>query len=520
MSWFLALLPILVVLMLMAGLRWGGAKAGAVGWLVALLVAYHFFGAGPRVLFYSQAKGLLLSLFVLYMIWFALALYHVVDEAGVFRVLSVGIARLTADRSMQFLTLSWVFASFLQGVTGFGVPVAVVGPLLIGLGFPAVTAVVAASMGHAWAVTFGSVASSFYAMIAVTGLDGPTLAPWSAALLGGACFLSGGIVAYLHNGWSSLRHSLPIVLVVGGVMAGVQYLMATHGLWNLAAFGAGLAGLISVTGLARLPRYQGSARERIANQRHIHNGGGGEMRLPVAFSAYLVLLVVVVLAQLVPPFPDWLNRVKLVVHFPETRTALGWVNPAGTGRTISLFGHAGALILYTCLISYGIYRRVGCYTPGAPRRIIVNTVRRAIQPTLGIFFLVGMALFMADSGMTFQLAQGLGLVAGRAFPAMAPFIGVLGAFVTGSNTNSNVLFAPLQRHTAELLGINALLILGAQNVGGAIGSVCAPAKVVVGCSTTGLAGREGEILRANLMYGLLIVAVLGGVTFAIAGLLP
>jgi lactate permease len=516
-TWLLALSPILVVLILMVGRRWGGSKAGPVGWLVALVVASLFFGAGPKLLFYSQIKSLLLSLYVLYIIWFALALYHVVNEAGALEAISMGVARLTADRTMQLLILSWVFASFLQGVTGFGVPIAVVAPLLIGLGFPPVTSVVAASVGHSWAVTFGSVASSFYAMLAVTGLDGPTLAPWSAVMLGIAAIPCGLVPAYLYRGWPSLRHSLPAVLGVGAVMAVVQYLMATNGLWNLASFIAGLVGLIVVAALTRLRMYQGTAEERAANHRRSNNPTN-PLSPPTALSAYLVLLVLIILAQLVPPIHALLNRVKLVVHFPQTQTALGWVNPAGTGRTISVFGHAGAVLVYTCVISYLIYRRLGCYKEGASRRIITNTIRGSTKSTVGIAFLVGMALFMADSGMTFTLAQGLSQTVGGAFPFIAPFIGALGAFMTGSNTNSNVVFAPLQLRTAEIIGFNAMIILGSQNVGGAIGSMFAPAKVIVGCSTAGLAGQEGEVLRLNLIYGLLIVGLAGVLTLSLIAL--
>lgn len=517
-NWLLALSPILVVLILMVGLRWGGAKAGPIGWLTALVVAGLFFGAGLRLLFYSQIKGILLSLFVLYIIWFALALYHVVSEADALKVISAGVARLTADRTMQLLILSWVFASFLQGVTGFGVPIAVVAPLLIGLGFPAVTSVVATSVGHSWAVTFGSVASSFYAMMAVTGLDGRMLAPWSAIMLGVSIIPCGLVPAYLHKGWSSLRHSLPVVLVVGLIMATVQYFMASRGLWNLASFIAGLVGLLVVTGLARLPIYQRAADARPIAPPPPATADG--MSLLAAVSAYLVLLVLIVIAQLVPPVADLLDRVRIVVHFPETRTALGWINAPGTYRTISVFGHAGAILIYTCVVSYLIYQHLGRYDTGTLGRIVDNTIRGSKKPTIGIASLVGMALFMADTGMTFTLGQGLSRIVGRAFPFVAPFIGALGAFMTGSNTNSNVVFAQLQQsaaHALQLSTTNVLIILGAQNVGGAIGSMFAPAKVVVGCSTAGLAGQEGEVLRLNLIYGLFIVFLMGLLSAGLIG---
>jgi lactate permease len=92
---------------------------------------------------------------------------------------------------------------------------------------------------------------------------------------------------------------------------------------------------------------------------------------------------------------------------------------------------------------------------------------------------------------------------------VAPFIGLLGAFMTGSNTNSNVVFAPLQQQAAELLQISVLLILGAQTTGGGVGSALAPAKLIVGCSTAGLVGQEGKVLKTILLPGLIIIGVVG-----------
>ena len=129
--------------------------------------------------------------------------------------------------------------------------------------------------------------------------------------------------------------------------------------------------------------------------------------------------------------------------------------------------------------------------------------------SIGIASLVGMALVMDHSGMTDFLAQGISRSVGAAFPFFSPAIGVLGAFMTGSNTNSNVIFAPLQKKAAELIGISVFIILGAQTTGGSLGSMLAPAKIIVGCSTAGLAGREGEVLKRTLLPGLLIAACVG-----------
>jgi lactate permease len=97
---------------------------------------------------------------------------------------------------------------------------------------------------------------------------------------------------------------------------------------------------------------------------------------------------------------------------------------------------------------------------------------------------------------------------------VAPFIGVLRAFMTDSNTNSNVVFGSMQRHVATLVGVSPLIILAAQTAGGAIGSMFAPGKVIVGCSTVGLGGKEGSVLRAAMRYGLVIMAGLAMATSA------
>jgi lactate permease len=506
-NWILAFSPIAVVLVLMVGLRWGGKKAGPVGWIVALLVAWLFYGSGPDVLLYSQLRGILLTLYVLYIIWMALILYRVVDEAGAITVIGQGIARLTAEPTMQLLLLAWAFSSFLQGVAGFGVPIAVVAPLLIGLGFAPVVAVAAVAIGHSWSVTFGDIASSFQALMAATGLPGEELAPWSSVFLGVACFGCGIAASWTFQGGQSVARGWPALLVMGVTMAGVQAILAVTGLWNLAGFGAGLAGLAVGALIARLPRFQ----HTVAEEPEAPTGALGQpaMSLGLALAPYLLLIVVVAAAELWPWLHETLNQVRIQLSFPEVQTRYGWVTPAGTGRTISLFGHAGALLAYVSLASYLFYRWRGYYAPGVERRIWQRTVKSAIPSSIGIATMVGMAMAMDNSGMTYVLADGLSKAAGPLYPLVAPFIGLLGAFMTGSNTNSNVVFAPLQQQAAELLVISVPIILAAQTTGGSLGSMLAPAKIIVGCSTAGLAGQEGEVLKKTLPAGLMIAGVVG-----------
>ena len=516
LSWLIALSPILAVLILMIGLRWGGSRAGPVGWLVALVVGLLFFGSTPQVLFYSQIRAVLLSLFVLYIIWMALVLYCVVNEAGAIAVIGGTIARLTGERTLQLLILGWAFSSFLQGVGGFGVPIAVVAPLLIGMGFSPVVSVAAVAIGHSWSVTYGGMASSFQALIAATGIGGYDLAHWSSVFLGLACFGCGLAAVHAYDGLKGLRRGVVAILIMGTAMSLTQYALAVNGLWNVAGFVAGMAGLVAGGATARLPFYRRSEGEENAPAE-----ADGAQKRPgplLAISAYLILVVVVTAAELVAPLHDLLNQVVININSPAVSTTLGWVTEAGPGRTISVFGHAGALLAYTCIISFLIYRCTGHYKPGVMGRILRGTVASGVPSTIGIASMVGMALIMDHCGMVFLLARGLSESVGPAFPFFSPLIGMLGAFMTGSNTNSNVVFAPLQLATAQLIGINALVVLGAQTTGGALGSMLAPAKVIVGCSTAGLAGREGEVMRKTFLYGVLIAAFIGLLAWVVLSL--
>jgi len=91
----------------------------------------------------------------------------------------------------------------------------------------------------------------------------------------------------------------------------------------------------------------------------------------------------------------------------------------------------------------------------------------------------------------------------------SPFIGVLGSFLTGSNTNSNVMFGALQVETARVLGISTVIMAAVQSVGGSVGCSIAPSKVLIGSATVGLDGRESEVLNRTIPYCLIISLLVG-----------
>ena len=511
-SWhaLLAVLPITLLIWLMVAKGWGAARAGPLALLLAIVLAFGPFGADLELVAFSQTKGALLSIWVLSIIWAALFLFHLVDETGQIPVIGAWLARLAPDRPLQVLLLAWVFTSFLQGIAGYGIPVAVVAPLMVGSGFTPMVAVVATSIGHSWSVTFGSLAASYLALAGVTGMGGTRLAVDAALLLGVACILCGAGAVWAFGGRRALRSVVVPLLLAGVAMSAVQLALAAAGAYSLAAFAAGAVGLVVIAAWGRYRRPDRTGAPMEMGQPSPSVGAGAFLR---AFSAYAALIVIVLTVSFVAPVDRFLNGVRIELAFPETGTSLGWVNSATDSyRTLAPFGDTGSLLLYAGVAGYAIYRLLGMLPTGSLSRAVKRTASSAVSSSIGIVTMVGMALVMTDSGMTFALAEGMKSVAGPLFPFVAPFIGVLGAFMTGSNTNSNILFGALQRDTAGLLGIAPSVILAAQTTGGALGSMLAPAKIVVGCSTVGLAGEEGPVLRQGFRYGMIITAVIGLIT--------
>lgn len=304
-----------------------------------------------------------------------------------------------------------------------------------------------------------------------------------------------------------MRHSAAALLVVGIAMAGTQYGLAVSGMWTLGGVGGSLAGMLACLWVARFKRYRNNAEPVSALS---------DLPLAWAMAAYLILIVVVFAGVLITPLKSLLGHVKIALSFPEIVSLKGWMVPAGKGKTINLFGHGGALLTYATVISYGLYTLRGLYRPGAWSRIWSKSVKSGVPTSLGIVTMVSFAMVMDHCGMNYLLAEGIGSTFGAIYPFVSPWIGLLGAFMTGSNTNSNVVFGVLQKEAAELTGIGAALILAAQTTGGALGSMIAPAKIIVGCSTVGLAGKEGPVLKATLVYGLLITSLIGLVTLTMA----
>ncbi len=500
----LALLPPTAVLVLMLVFHRQSAWAGTVGWLLALLIASRAFGVGWQPMLWAQVRGLFTALKIITIVWGAFLFYRTTEAAGTIEALVVHLRHLSPRRESQVLILAWGFAAFLQGVGGFGVPVAIVAPLMVALGFDPITAVLLPALGYSWAISFGSLGASILALSSVVAVDEVPLAVACAAFLAPIALLAGWAVLRLSGG--SLRRSGRLWLMMGLAMGGVQLGAAALGLWNVAALLGALAGLAVAVVLAEGGRNEvgeGSSAPRLAcpdPERRCVDLPPLSRLLP-----YLILLALIAALRFIPPLRALFDVVMLRLTLPT-----------GPTPAISLFGNTGAVLFYASLATVGLARRRGRLDSARLRRLRSDFFHGVRRTTFGLLVMVLLAATMEGAGMIELLARSLAALADGLFAPFAPWLGALVAFVTGSNMASNLLVGALQARMASLLGLRVVVILAAQNAGAALGSILSPAKLMVGCSTVGMTGREGEVMQALLRRFLPWLALLALLSWALA----
>lgn len=518
-NWLLAAVPVVVLMVAIFFVGWSAPRAGATAWALALGLAFLVFGAASDHVAIASAKGLSLAVFVLSIVWTSVYMFNLVDRLDGIDAIGRAMARLSSDRLVQALLIGWGFSSFVQGVTGFGVPIAVAAPILIMLGFSPARAAGMALVGHGWAVTFGSMGSSYYTIQLVTGIEGDVIAPHMALLFAPVIVVSGALVAHIYGGLDAVRRSLLLVLVAGAVMAAGMYALAEAGAPQIASSVPAVLGMAAMALVARTPLLRPGPPRPAPPDPEEQNDGAGPMPFWLAFMPYTLLITLSVISQ-IGPIKEATSGLRWGLDYPGFVTGEGFVVAAANDfAPIRLLNHPAPLIVFALLISTVLYVATARWRRGVAWEALRLTYSQCLGTSIGVATMAMMAVIMADSGMTVLLARGLADASGPVFPLVSPFIGMLGAFMSGSNTNSNVMFGLLQLETARALDIGPVTISSIQSVGASVGSAMAPAKVLVGAAVVGLAGTERDIFRIVIPYILLLVLLAGIEAFVVVELL-
>jgi lactate permease len=525
LHWVLATLSIVALLVFLVPLRWRAPEAGPGAMFVAGLIALFAFRTPLSTLTVASAKGVWDAIFILYVMWPALLLYQITKQAGGYDALRRGISRFSRNELFVILGLGWVFSSFLQGIAGFGAPIAVVAPLLLAIGVRPVYAAAISIIAHAWARFFGTLGVGWLATLQVADIhDVPRAAFESSLLLLIPTYFGGLLIVWLYGRWAAVRHAWPLVLILGTIL-GVGQLLFAFLSPELSTFLAAAIAMVALYPLSRWRRFsdpvppadvpERPAMDETAVSTH-DDAGEPVMSIGMAFLPYVVLTVVTLGILLIDPLNNTLRQLRIGLPFPEVTTGFGVTNAAvARYAPFSPLTHPGTMLLIAAIIVWIVYGANGYYgawqarhgKESLGRSLIVDGVPASLPV---IAFLVTSRI-LDHSGQTMVLAHGIADASPPlVYAGIASVIGALGAFMTSSSTASNVLFAGLQSDVAQLHALPTEAIIAAQAAGSAYGNAIGPANIVLGTSITGIKGQEGAVMKLAIPWTI-IVAILTGI---------
>lgn len=499
-AFILAFLPIAVLLLCLLVIGLPAKLSSALAFLTALTEFLLWARPGSIGMLITLEKGFAMSLFVGLIAFSAMLLYNLVDLSGGFSVIQKYLTALFADRFVLFLLISWVFSAFLQGIAGYGLPAVIATSILMQCGFPAPKAAAASLIGHAWAISFGSMGSSIYAIDLVTQTPlGEILIAMSrfgaVSMLCcglGICFVYGGVM-YVVKG---LQYVLPTTVV----MSVSLLLMAKYEMVSVIGFVTGLAGIIA---LLLVHRIAAGARGR-------HVGSQGRKALLAGVLPYMLVIVFSI------GFFLWNPGLKLSLSFPGYEMLTGIVVEAETDYVVfNIFKYPFTIILLTSMISTVFYHKTGRLERRQIRTIFSATAKKIVPTEVTLLFLLCTASIMMDAGMTSVLAETLVSAAGTGYGFMAAMIGLIGTFITGTNTNSNILFGALQESAAFSLGFAPALLCALQSISASVGGAIGPTNTALVAATAELTGEETKIYRYTIPVTVASAAVLGFVNLCL-----
>jgi lactate permease len=556
-----AVLPILAALVLMVGLRMGAMKAMPMAWLSCVALAVLVWGLPVPYVLALSLQGISSAVSVLIIVFGALLLLHTLQASGGMATIQYGMRSISRDMRVQAIIIGYMFSAFIEGASGFGTPAALAAPLLLSLGFPPMAAAVLCLAFNSFPVTFGAVGTPI-----ISGF-GTSLQSVIAAAVDAGVFQSpahffkviGRTVTFMH---------VPMVIILPVFMLG--FITRFFGpkrswkdgfaAWKFCLFAAFsfivpyllVAWIIGpevpslVGGLIGLGVLMFGAKRGFCVPRDVWTFGDvsgweknwtgeiacnekGELKPRMgqlmAWAPYILIGLILVISRVdALPFKAWMNS-RLVLNFTNI---LGYSGVSD--NSIKLLYLPGTVpFTLVALVTVWMHR----IPRGKAARVWLDTLKKMKAATVSLCASVALVKIFQGSGtgiyslnpalaeqlaaagaggdlfsMPRAMAEAMAALAGSAWPAFASYVGGLGAFITGSNTVSNMLFGRFQWDIAEKLRLSRLVILAAQAAGGAMGNMICVHNVVAVCTVVGLLNREGDIIKKTfwpfLLYGVVV----------------
>jgi lactate permease len=544
----LGLMPVLTVLVFLVILRWPARRAMPIAYVITVLIALFVWGTDANMVWAASVHGVVTALNILFIVFGAILLLYTLRESGGLATLRQGLINISPDRRIQAIIIAWLFGALIEGSSGFGTPAAIAAPLLVGIGFPAMAAVLVALIIQSTPVTFGAVGTPI--LIGVhTGLGGQEAV---LTAIGGAenymqyLYQIGVNAALFHAIVGTL---IPLIMIgmltrffgkqrsfreglkawkfalFGGVSFTIPYVIVAYlfGPEFPSVFGS-LIGLLIVIPAAQrkflVPQEVFDFEERSTwEDRWI--GSLQDASDPVlkakpisqlnAWLPYIIVISLLILSRTV-------DAVSALLRHPNVTISITNIFGSGIDTLSQPLYLPGFILLVTSVTTYFLH---GMWQDKGYARAWHAAGKVLLGAGSALIFAVPMVQVFINSasvsysGMPLILAEGVSNVAGSFYPFFAPIVGALGAFIAGSNTISNMMFSLFQFSTAQKIGLgvdNASVVVALQAVGGAAGNMICVHNVVAAAATVGLLGREGDLIRKAFIpmtYYVLAAGALG-----------
>lgn len=539
----IAFIPIIVTVVLMVAFNWPAKRALPLAWILACVIAFAVWKMNVHDMAAYTITGFLSAFETLVIIFGAILIMNTLKRSGAMSAINGMFKGVTKDARILAIIIGWVFGAFIEGAAGFGTPAALAAPLLISVGFPPLAAAIVALICNSTPVCYGAVGTptntAFATVkdaVAAGGADPDTwkmaLTKWSAISMAvGAFFIVFVAVCVLvklfgkNKSFKDALPCIPFIIFTVAVFDIIYLLIATFIGPELVSLVAAVITLFVSIGAAKAGFLQPKETWTFTPEEtwdrswlsttEVPEPKVSDMPLLKAFTPYIIIIAILVATRVCQ------------------NVGMGWANAMkaftiGTGKSGVILGlnwnwailwNPGVIFIIVALLTIVIQGMKGSEVSGAWKDTGKQVSGAAIALLFGvamvnIFRYTNVSSDVMDGSMLLIMARGLAALAGKAYVIVAPLIGVLGAFMSGSNTVSNTLFSSLQFETATILAMPQVFIVALQNNGGAIGNMVCVNNVVSACATTGTIGNEGKIIRTNIVpciiYCAIVVIVLGG----------
>ena len=520
LSFLVAALPIVAILVLLGVLRRPAWQAALTGLVVGLLIAVTAWKVPVGLALNSVANGAVFALWpVMWIVVNALLVYNIAVRSGRFDAFRNWVANhLPNDRRVVLVVIGFCFGALLEGVAGFGAPVAVTSSLLILVGFPALEAVVFSLIFNTAPVAFGALGTPVTVLGAVTGLPTTALGAMIGRQLPVIAIILPFYVIALYGGRRSIGALWPVLLVAGGSFAVVQFVTANFVDYQLTDVLSSLGSLAATLLFLRVWRPQPEPEFAIASTHALDDGAAPAVPdwqgwLPWVILSGLVILWttfrVFATGQQNIPWPGLHRAISITLYNDKPYDAIWVFQPLASGTAILL-----AAIITAAVVRLPLSTFFDC---------VRDTFRQLWLAVITVMLIIGLAYLMNYSGLAYTLGLGAAST-GHLFVLLSPFLGWVAVMLSGSDTSGNALFGNLQVVAARQLDLNPILFAATNSSGGVMGKLISPQNIATGLSVTKMVGQEGKVFARTFIHSIVLTIFLGVLVaiqqFAIPWVIP